>query len=332
MSKKTVYIFSSGELRRRGNTLYFEGEGKRKYLPVEGVAKIQVFGEISLNKKILEFLSRKEIILSIFSHHGYYMGSFYPREHYNSGFMILRQAEHYLDGQKRLLLARAFVLGAMQNIEKVIAYYRNRGVEFPRERIEAMEALFSAVDSAASVEELMALEGNFREAYYKCFDQIITRENFKMGERSRRPPQNRLNALISFGNSLLYTEVLSEIYKTHLDPRIGFLHATNFRRFSLNLDVAEVFKPIIVDRLIFTLVNKEIIKERDFDRRSGGVFMKESAMKKFAEKFEEKMATTIKHRGLGRNVSYRRLIRLELYKLEKHLMQEEQYKPFVARW
>ena len=330
--KKTIYIFSSGELKRRGNTIYFEGKGKRKYLPVENVARIQVFGELSLNKKLLEFFAQKEVILNFFSHYGYYMGSFYPREHYNSGFMILRQASHYLDGARRLTLAKLFVKGSMNNMEKVITYYRNRGVEFNEEKLQAMGSLRTSLETASSVEELMAFEGNFREAYYNCFGRIITKDAFAMGERSRRPPQNRLNALISFGNSLIYIEILAEIYKTHLDPRIGYLHSTNFRRFTLNLDVSEIFKPVIVDRLIFALVNKEIIKEKDFDKKGGGIFMKEAGMKKFAEKFEEKMSTTIRHRSLGRNVSYRRLLRLELYKLEKHFMGEKIYEPFVARW
>jgi len=104
--------------------------------------------------------------------------------------------------------------------------------------------------------------------------------------------RRHLNVLTSFGHSIIYTVMLSEIYKTHLDPRIGYLHTTNFRRFILNLDAAEIFKPIIIDRL----------------------------------------ETTINHKSLGRSVSYRRLLRLELYKLEKHLMGEQTYEPFVASW
>ncbi|SFR15915.1 CRISPR-associated endonuclease Cas1 [Desulfoscipio geothermicus DSM 3669] len=130
----------------------------------------------------------------------------------------------------------------------------------------------------------------------------------------------------------MYTICLSEIYKTHLDPRIGYLHATNFRRFTLNLDVAEIFKPIIVDRLIFTLLGKKMITKNDFDRLTEGVMMKEKARKCFVENLDEKLKKTIKHRDIGRQVSYRRLIRLELYKLEKHLMGEKEYQAFVARW
>lgn len=146
------------------------------------------------------------------------------------------------------------------------------------------------------------------------------------------PPKNHLNSLISFGNSMMYVLVLSEIYKTHLDPRIGYLHTTNFRKFTLNLDVAEIFKPIIIDRIIFSLIGKKMISIEDFEDDMGGVLLKESGRKVFVEEFDKKLKTTIKHRELGRNVSYNRLIRMELYKLQKHFMDEEEYLPYVSRW
>ncbi len=330
--KKTIYIFSSGTIRRKGNTIYFESDKGKKYIPVENVAKIQIFGEVTINKKVLEFFSQKEIILSFFNHYGYYMGSFYPREHYNSGFVVLKQAEFYNNNEKRLKLAKLFVKGSMENMLKVTQYYERRGVRFDEEAKSGMIRLKNGVERVNSIEELMAFEGNFRDYYYRCFPKIVKDEDFSMNERTRRPPLNRMNALISFGNALLYTEVLSEIYKTHLDPRIGYLHTTNSRRFSLNLDVSEIFKPPIVDRLIFSLVNKEIIKKSDFQDKLGGIFLKEKGMKKFCEKFEEKLKTTIKHQTLKRNVSYRTLIRLELYKIEKHIIEDKEYEPYSVRW
>jgi CRISPR-associated protein Cas1 len=329
--KKTIYIFSDGELKRKDNTLFFEGENGRKFIPVENTSEIMVFGEVSLNKRLLEFLTQSEIILHFFNHYGYYVGSYYPREHLNSGYMILRQAEHYNDESKRLYLAQKFVEGAYKNIRQVLKYYSNRGKDL-EDVIYSIEKLGESVDSTSTINELMAIEGNIREYYYKAFDEIIQNPDFKFDFRSKRPPQNFLNTLISFGNSLMYTTTLSEIYKTHLDPRIGFLHATNFRRFSLNLDVSEIFKPIIVDRTIFTLLSKKMVTKEDFEEDAEGLLLKEKGKKVFVQEFEDKLATTIKHRTLSNNVSYRRLIRLELYKLEKHLIEEEQYKPFIAQW
>lgn len=329
--KKTLYIFSSGELSRKDNTLYFETEAGRRFIPVEDTGEIMMFGEVDINKKLLEFLSQKEITLHFFNYHGYYMGSFYPREHLNSGYMTLKQAEHYLGEDKRMAIAKEFIRGAAKNIRQVLKYYHGREKDVGA-RLNAVENLIPPIEDCRDTAELMALEGNIRDHYYKSFDEIVGNHDFIFQERSRRPPKNYMNTLISFGNSIMYTICLSEIYKTHLDPRIGYLHSTNFRRFTLNLDVAEIFKPIIVDRLIFTLVGKRMITKDDFDRGTGGIMMKESARRSFVEELDEKLKTTINHRDIGRPVSYRRLIRLELYKLEKHLIGEKEYQAFVARW
>lgn len=329
--KRALYLMGGGSLGRRQNTLCLERDGTKKYVPVEQVLEIHVFGEVDFNKRLLEFLSQNEIPVHIYSYHGWYMGTFYPREHNNSGYLLLHQAAHYLDTQKRLDLARRFVFGAIQNLLQVLRYYSRRG--------KALEDIDAAIQShlerlphQGTIEQLMQVEGQAREAYYRAFDLILDDPEFAFEERTRRPPRNRLNALVSFGNSLLYTTVLSEIYKTHLDPRIGFLHATNFRRFALNLDVAEVFKPILVDRTILSLLQKKEIQPRHFDEDLGGIYLKEDGRRRFIEAWEERLQTTLQHRILGRNVSYRTLIRLELYKIEKHLLGDREYKPFRSRW
>lgn len=330
--KGSIFIFSNGDLKRKQNTIYFEGDkGIKKFIPIENTNELHLFGEVTINKEILEFLSKNEIVLHFYNYYGYYVGTYYPREHYNSGFMILKQAENYIDREKRLNLAKKFVFGASENIKKVLNYYNSRNINLGQ-IISKIDNLKELISLQNDIDQLMAIEGNIREIYYNAFDYIVDDENFSMDERTKRPPKNRINALISFGNSLLYTTILSEIYKTHLDPRIGFLHATNFRRFTLNLDVSEIFKPILVDRVIFHILNKGMIKPTDFDQKLGGLYLKESGRKVFIEKFEERLSTTIKHRKIGKDVSYRRLIRLELYKIEKHLMGEDQYEPFVSEW
>ncbi len=329
--KKTLYVFSNGELVRKDNTLCFESEEAKKYIPVEDTGEIMIFGEVTVNKKLLDFLSQKEIILHFFNYYGYYMGSFYPRDHLNSGYMTLKQAEHYLDVDKRLAIAKKIVYGAARNIRQVLKYYQTRDKNVAKV-LHSVEELTKAVNDCPNTAALMAIEGNIRDHYYKAFDNIICNPDFIFQIRSRRPPKNHLNTLISFGNSLFYTICLSEIYKTHLDPRIGYLHATNFRRFTLNLDLAEIFKPLIIDRIIFTLIAKKMITKDDFDQNTEGILLKEKARKCFIEELDGKLKTTIKHREIGRHVSYRRLIRLELYKIEKHLIGEKEYNPFAARW
>lgn len=329
---KSFYIFSNGALKRKDNTIFLESESGKRYIPIEDTQELHVFGEVDVTKKFLEFASQKEIIVHFYNYYGYYSGSFYPREHHNSGYMILRQCEHYLDDGKRLRLARAFVCGALRNIRVVARYYANRGEKELEPLVESVDDHLRRVEKAEDVSELMAIEGGCREAYYAHWDAILKNPDFTFERRSRRPPENRLNALISFGNALLYTAVLSEIYKTHLDPRIGYLHATNFRRFTLNLDVAEVFKPIMVDRAIFTLIGRKQLSKEDFASEGSGIFLTEQGRQRFIEELEKRLRTTIEYRGLGRSVSYRSLIRMELYKVQKHLMGEEEYEPYESRW
>lgn len=331
--KETIYIFSNGRISRKDNTLYFENEPRdeKKYIPVENVREILLFGEVDLNKKVLEFFSQKEIIVSYFNYYGYYMGSFYPREHYNSGFMIINQAQAYADYDRRLEIAQRFIEGAAKNTLKILKYYNRREKELDT-TIDDIHELLAAVAHSSSIEELMSAEGKIKQRYYHGFNEIISNKEFSFEKRTKRPPKDYLNALISFSNSMIYTYVLSEIYHTHLDPRIGFLHASNFRRFSLNLDVAEIFKPVIGDRTIFSVLNKKIITEKDFENDFNGIFLNEKGRQKFLMHLEERLKQTIKHTGLKKNVSYRRLMRLELYKLEKHIMGETEYKPFVMDW
>jgi CRISPR-associated protein Cas1 len=328
--KKDLYIFSSGEIKREGNTLCFISEKGKKFIPISDIASILIFGEISFNKKLLEFLSSNEILVHFYNYYGYYVGSFYPRSHYNSGFMILKQAEHYMNYEKRMQLAKKFVQGSLRNMIKNFKYYESRERELTMP-INILENYLSKVPNAKTIEELMAMEGNSKEEYYKAFNIIIKDPKFHYEKREKRPPKSCLNSLISFGNSLLYTTVLGEIYKTHLDPRIGFLHTTNFRKFSLNLDVAEIFKPLIIDRIIFTLVNKNMLDENSFMKEFDGLYLNQKGKSIFIQEYDKKLKQPIK---LKNNItrSYRRIIRIELYKIEKHLIGEQEYEPFVSRW
>lgn len=329
--KKTLYVFNDGIFKRKDNTLFFESEQGRRFIPVEDVQEMHIFSEVDLNKRFLEFLTQKEIILHFYNRYGYYIGSFYPREHLNSGYMILQQAEHYLDKKRRLLLAQAFVEGASENMLEVLRYYNNRNKDVGSS-MESIADLISRIEECTSIESLMAIEGNIRDAYYSSFNTIIDKGDFLFTGRTRRPPRDRINALISFGNTLAYTTCLSEIYRTHLDPRIAYLHTTNFRRFSLNLDIAEIFKPILVDRIIFYLLSRNMLRATHFETKVGGILLSDKGRQVFVTEWENRLRTTIKLRQIAHKVSYRRLIRLELYKLEKHLMGERKYEPYVSRW
>ena len=153
-----------------------------------------------------------------------------------------------------------------------------------------------------------------------------------MEKRVKRPPDNPLNAMISFGNSLLYTKTITAIYNTHLDQRISFLHEPSEGRFSLSLDISEVFKPVIVFKTIFDLVNhRKIQVSKHFDKSVNACLLNDEGRKIFIEAFEARMETVFEHPRLNRKVSYRTAIKLDCYKLIKAIMEDTEFVPFSMK-
>ncbi len=331
--KKTYYLFNPGRLSRKDNTLKFDPAdaegGAPRYLPVEGVENLYCFGSLDTNSSVMNFLGKHKISLHYFDYYEHYTGSFYPKEYLLAGRLRVAQALAYHNPSARLRIARRFIDGAVVNMRKNLAYYQRREKDL-QSVIDELDHWYGKISKTDDISSLMGVEGNIRQVYYEAFNTIIN--DFEMGERTRRPPENEVNALISFGNMLCYTACLDQIYHTQLDPTISFLHEPGYRRFSLALDLAEIFKPVLVDRLIFRLFNKHQIKDDDFDWKVEGIVLKPKGKKIFVKAWEERLAETIRHRTIGRNVSYKHLIRLECYKLTKHLLDIETYQPFKMWW
>ncbi|PRY48838.1 CRISPR-associated Cas1 family protein [Arcticibacter pallidicorallinus] len=333
--KKTYYLFNPGRMSRKDNTLKFtpvdeEGrEGQPKYIPVEGVSDFYCFGSLDANSALYNFLGKSGIAVHFFDYYEHYTGSFFPKEYLLAGKMQIAQTQHYSDKKKRMKIARNFVSGAAFNMSKNLRYYLNREKDVSAE-LRSIEGYSELIPQCLAVNELMGIEGNIRQAYYHAFDSIIN--SHSMDGRKKQPPENEINALISFGNMMCYSLCLGQIYHTQLNPTISFLHEPGFRRYSLALDIAEIFKPIIVDRTIFRVLNKKEIQSKDFVRNLNSCLLNPAGKKAFVKVWEERINETFKHPKLGRNVSYKHLIKLECYKLSKHILGIEEYKPFKARW
>lgn len=337
--KKTYYLFNPGILERKDNTLKFtplsEDDEKPmpnaqvRYLPVEDINEFYVFGSLRANSSLFNFLGQKDIAVHFFDYYENYTGSFMPRDSLLSGKMLLAQTSYYQNSKKRLIIAQKFIEGAAYNMVKNLQYYNRRGKDV-EDIIQSMNNLSKQIPETASVEELMGIEGQIRQNYYEAFNLIIN--DFEMGNRSKQPPRNEVNALISFGNMVCYTLCLRAIHQTQLNPTISYLHKPGERRYSLALDIAEIFKPIIVDRVIFKVLNKKEIQEKHFDRKLNKCLLNTSGKKIFVKALEDRLQETIQHRSLKRSVSYRHLVKLECYKLAKHVLSVEEYKPFKMYW
>lgn len=337
--KKTFYLFNPGILERKDNTLKFtpvadDGEklssdAQSRFLPVEDISEFYVFGSLRANSALFNFLGQKDIAVHFFDYYENYTGSFMPRDSLLSGKMLLAQTSNYQDKKKRLIIAKKFIEGAAYNMIKNLKYYNRRGKDM-EDFINIIEKLAVLISNAGNVEELMGVEGRIRSSYYDAFNLIIN--DFEMDGRSKLPPHNEVNALISFGNMVCYTLCLRAIHQTQLNPTISYLHQPGERRYSLALDVAEIFKPIIVDRVIFKVLNKKEIQNKHFDKKLNKCLLNSSGKKIFVKALEDRLQETIQHRSLKRSVSYRHLIKLECYKLAKHLLGLEEYKPFKMYW
>jgi CRISPR-associated protein Cas1 len=304
--------------------------GERRVIPVEDVDAIWAFSELDLNARVLVFLSQHKVPVHFFNYYGFYAGTFYPREYLHAGYLVVRQVRHYSNRRLRLKIAREFIHAAMHNILRNLRYYATRGVEL-QEQTEGVQAEMLRLESVNTVNELMACEGRARAAYYQGFAGIL-RNDVEFTKRVRRPPDNIVNALVSFTNGLVYSAALTQIYRTQLDPTISFLHEPGARRFSLALDLAEVFKPLLADRMIFKLLNNRQLGERDFAQDLNCCYLNERGRKTVLKEWDARLQTTIEHRRLKRKVSYERLMRLECYKLVKHLTNVEPYTGFRAWW
>ena len=320
MRKRSKTILSDGTLFRRENTLYFENAQGKKPLAVEGIYDIYIYGHVNITSQALHFLAQKGITVHFFNHYGYYDGSFYPKESLNSGDLVIKQAKHYLDREKRLNLARLFVKGSALNMERNLKRWKVA---------DGFSELLEELGEVKRVTEVMNVEARIRSEYYARWDEHLP-EGFKIVKRTRRPPQNEMNALISFLNSRLYATIVSELYNTQLVPTVSYLHEPGERRFSLALDLSEIFKPVIVDRIANRLVNQGIIKKEHFREELNGILLTKEGMRKIIEIYNKEMRTSVKHPRLKKNVTKQRLIRLEAYKLMRHFVGVAGYEPLVA--
>ncbi|MCQ4635969.1 type I-B CRISPR-associated endonuclease Cas1b [Anaerovorax odorimutans] len=326
----TRYIMSMGELTRKDNSLCFRKGDKNVYIPVENTKEIYCMAEVSINSKLLDFLAQNSIVVHFFNYYEGYSGTFYPRNQYNSGKLLVKQVECFQTS--RLIVAKAFVAGIGVNLQEVLYHYYKHNKSEVKQTVDWLRTDFlRQVENADDVPQLMAAEGEAWARFYGDFKHFLP-EDFVMNKRVKRPPDNPINAMISFGNSLLYAKTISAIYRTHLDQRISFLHEPSEGRFSLSLDISEVFKPVIVYRTIFDLVNNRKIQvQKHFDKKVNYCLLNEEGRKIFIEAFESRIDGVFNHGKLNRKVSYRTAIKLDCYKLIKYILEGKDFVPFSLK-
>jgi CRISPR-associated protein Cas1 len=319
----TLFVARDAVLEREDGTLVVRVAGSpRRRFPVHALRHVVVAGEARLTTAVLTLIGRSDIRLTILDHYGNAAGAFEPIGSPASGTVRLAQAKHALDPVLRLALAKRIVRGTMRNLRANLSYRTYRGNVALRPVIAAIGELERKTEDAESIQALMGLEGSARAWYFEAWPLIDLRLSF--GNRVRRPPNNPINCLLSWFNGLCYAAMRHAIAQTHLDGCISFLHAPTEARHSLALDLAEPFKPVLTDTLIFEAVLRDRMEDAWFIQEDGACRLSETGRLRTLEMWTAKVEST----GTE-DRSVRQLMRSEALGIERHVLGMGDYKPFL---
>lgn len=331
MRNSTRYIMNVGELKRKDNSIAFHNEKGNFYIPIESTKEIYCLNEVSINTKLLDFISKAGITIHFFNYYGHYSGSFYPKEQLISGKLTVQQAKTYLENRE--VIAKAIVQGIADNIYEVLYHYYKHDKKDVKPTVDWIkeEVPRYLKNENLDIKRILYIEGEVWQRFYSCFKYFLP-ESFVFNKRVKRPPDNPMNALISFGNSILYSKTVSQIYNTHLNQSISYLHEPSEGRFSLSLDLSEVFKPVIIYKTIFELVNNRRIQvEKHFDKELNYCLLNKEGKAIFVEAIEKRFESVFEHSRLKRKISYKTAIKLDGYKLIKFIMEGKKFTPFSMK-
>lgn len=324
------HVFADGELSRSEGTLRIDTlEGDIKYLPIESVDALYLHGQVTFNTRALGLLNENGVPLHVFGWKDRYRGSYLPKRQHLSGHTVVEQVRAYDDPDRRLAIARDIIAASIHNIRTNLRYYERQGLDMASS-IDVLDEQEERVTEVEDVNTLRGVEATARREYYSQFDEIL-RDPFEFTKRQYDPPTNEVNALISFLNSMVYTVAVSAIRKTALDPTVGYVHEPGERRFTLSLDIADIFKPILADRVLFRVVNRQQLSLSDFESDLDGCLLTEDGRLTVLEEFEKTLDETVEHPRLERKVSYKTLVQTDVYSLKKHVLTGEEYHP-TRRW
>ena len=325
------HVFSDGRIERKENSVrVITEDDEKKFIPIENAEAIFLHGQIDFNTRLISFLNKQGVAMHVFGWNDYYAGSIMPKRGQTSGQTLVEQVRAYDHPRQRREIAADIVRASIHNMRTNMRYYDSRGCELDSEII-VMDETIDQVSATVSPDELMGIEATARKAYYRGFREILP-STFDFETREFNPPPNEVNSLISYGNSLVYASCVSAIRATALDPAISFLHEPGERRYSLSLDLADLFKPVLSDRVLFRVLNRGQITSDDFEEDLGACLLTDRGRKVYGKEFEETLERTVEHPELNRKVSYQYLMRIEAYKLKKHLLTDEEYEAFRRWW
>jgi len=327
----TLYLTEQGsKLRKASKRLVVEKGGTTLLeVPAYGIDRVLIFGAVQLSTQAISFLLNSGIEVSFLSTTGRLKGKLTPVQSKNV-FLRLAQYDRYKDDAFKLMIARSILEAKLKNQHTlVLRYQRNHpGIDFASE-LDVIARSLSSLPHKKQISSLMGLEGVSTGAYFRCYAKMLS-QNFAFEKRTRHPPLDPTNALLSLGYVLITNEIAALVESVGFDPFIGFLHALRYGRHSLPLDLVEEFRHPVIDGLVLTLINTGSIKEADFHKESNGaVLLNKEAFKRFLTSYEERMEKLFKEKDTY--TSYRKVFRMQVENMERAVLNREEYQPFLVR-
>lgn len=303
-------------------------------VPLIKVDGVIVLGRATVSPAVVYELLERHIPLTFLTENGRYLGTLAPELTKN---IFVRKAQWQAAGEstQAIHVVQGFVRGKLKN-------YRNNLIRRQREysdldlsvNITRLEQTIAPIDTTKNINSLRGLEGAGSAAYFGCFNQLIRTTEFTFNNRVRRPPTDPVNSLLSFGYSLLRHDIQGAVNIAGFDPYLGYLHCDRYGRPSLALDLMEEFRPLVVDAVVLSALNKQFLSIADFvtEPLSKAVSLTPEKRKTFLRLYAQKKQSEFKHPVLGRKCSYQEAFEIQARLLAKYLMGEiEKYPPLVLK-
>ncbi|MBZ8182023.1 type I-D CRISPR-associated endonuclease Cas1d [Oscillatoria salina] len=301
-------------------------------VPLIKIDGVVLLGRATVSPAVVTELLQRNIPLSYFTHTGRYLGRLEPEVTKN---IFLRKAQWNAAGEtpQAIHLVQGFVRGKLKNYRNSL---RRRDRENSHQKLQTgitqIEQALAPIETTNNINSLRGLEGAGSKAYFGCFNQLIKNADFEFKKRKRRPPTDPVNSLLSFGYSLLRHDIQSAVNIVGFDPYLGYLHLEHYGRPSLALDLMEEFRPLVVDAVVLSALNKRSLTLDDFTSEplSEAVSLTKDGLKTFLRLYEQKKQSKFKHPVLKRQCTYQEAFEIQARLLAKYLMGEtDKYPPLV---
>jgi CRISPR-associated protein Cas1 len=328
----SLYLMEQGLLVRQSGErliLYRDKEPIAE-VPLMKIERVIVFGHVHLTTGAIAALLRHGIDTTFLSWHGRLKGRLVAVESKNIP-LRLKQYERAHDDAFAGELARRIVRAKIHSSLRVLSRYQRNHPEWSAARALAqLERVLHALDRPQTVASLRGLEGQAAAAYFQAYGSMF-RRSLRFHKRSRRPPQDPINAALSLGYALLFGEAVAVVSAVGFDPYLGFFHAPEYGRCSLALDLMEEFRAAVVDRLVLTLFNTGALDPTHFTAsENGGVWFSPDAKKHFLRAYEDTMQRAFISRHTGHRTTFRRLLLGQAEHLAQVILHGGEYIPYIA--